>query len=50
MGFTFYIENVRVFFPFDRIYPEQYQYMVPPCPPRQSSSWCFTSSEGRSDV
>ena len=33
MGFTFYIENVRVFFPFDRIYPEQYQYMVPPCPP-----------------
>ena len=32
MGFTFYIENVRVFFPFDRIYPEQYQYMVPPCP------------------
>jgi len=27
MGFTFYIDDLRVFFPYDRIYPEQYRYM-----------------------
>nr|QDO16362.1 general transcription and DNA repair factor IIH helicase subunit XPD [Lingulodinium polyedra] len=27
MGFTFYIEDLRVFFPYDSIYPEQYRYM-----------------------
>lgn len=27
MGFTFYIEDLRVFFPYDTIYPEQYRYM-----------------------
>eukprot|EP00930_Biecheleria_cincta_P069750 TRINITY_DN57455_c0_g1_i1.p1 TRINITY_DN57455_c0_g1~~TRINITY_DN57455_c0_g1_i1.p1 ORF type:complete len:836 (-),score=161.87 TRINITY_DN57455_c0_g1_i1:48-2555(-) len=27
MGFTFYIEELRVFFPYDSIYPEQYRYM-----------------------
>nr|QDO16534.1 general transcription and DNA repair factor IIH helicase subunit XPD [Crypthecodinium cohnii]USW07864.1 general transcription and DNA repair factor IIH helicase subunit XPD [Crypthecodinium cohnii]USW07865.1 general transcritpion and DNA repair factor IIH helicase subunit XPD [Crypthecodinium cohnii] len=27
MGFTFEIEGLRVFFPYDTIYPEQYKYM-----------------------
>eukprot|EP00927_Polykrikos_kofoidii_P051222 TRINITY_DN45008_c0_g1_i1.p1 TRINITY_DN45008_c0_g1~~TRINITY_DN45008_c0_g1_i1.p1 ORF type:complete len:854 (-),score=118.09 TRINITY_DN45008_c0_g1_i1:124-2685(-) len=27
MGFTFYIEDLQVFFPYDSIYPEQYRYM-----------------------
>jgi len=27
MGFTFYIGDLRVFFPYDSIYPEQYRYM-----------------------
>mmetsp|Transcript_29077 Transcript_29077/g.67424 ORF Transcript_29077/g.67424 Transcript_29077/m.67424 type:complete len:828 (-) Transcript_29077:62-2545(-) len=27
MGFTFYIGELRVFFPYDSIYPEQYRYM-----------------------
>lgn len=27
MGFTFEIEGMRVFFPYDSIYPEQYRYM-----------------------
>jgi len=27
MGFTFFIGNLRVFFPYDSIYPEQYRYM-----------------------
>ncbi|CAJ1342662.1 unnamed protein product [Effrenium voratum] len=27
MGFTFYIGELRVFFPYDSIYPEQYKYM-----------------------
>ena len=28
MGFTFAIDELRVFFPFDLVYPEQYKYMV----------------------
>lgn len=27
MGFTFYIDELRVFFPYETIYPEQYRYM-----------------------
>lgn len=27
MGFTFFIDELRVFFPYDTIYPEQYRYM-----------------------
>ena len=27
MGFTFFIGDLRVFFPYDSIYPEQYRYM-----------------------
>lgn len=27
MGFTFFIEELEVFFPYDTIYPEQYRYM-----------------------
>jgi len=27
MGFSFYIDDLRVFFPYDTIYPEQYRYM-----------------------
>lgn len=26
-GFTFYIEELRVFFPYDAVYPEQLEYM-----------------------
>merc|ERR1719316_2416363 len=28
MGFSFLIEELRVFFPFDAVYPEQLKYMV----------------------
>ncbi|CAD7969241.1 unnamed protein product [Amoebophrya sp. A120] len=27
MGFTFYLDELRVFFPYDAVYPEQYEYM-----------------------
>ena len=27
MGFTFYIDEVRVFFPYEKVYPEQHEYM-----------------------
>merc|ERR1719421_1613471 len=27
MGFTFELDGLRVFFPYDSIYPEQYRYM-----------------------